>query len=260
MVNGDAATACTVNCRISQNRTHTVISAALQISFNRCRDQHQHQIKMCHQSSATPSTAFFPHSVYIDTAPGTPVLPGRACSELYSNACITVRSHQVQLWLVLVYNSWLCQIGSSAQKIKGFIFQNNSFHEVNYLAMSRVGDKKKNLKLNHQDKPNTLLTMLYFREILIHESWLWSSVQWLGHCIPGFKTNGLCWCVGLMLQVTTWTMTYICLSLRFLDLWMPPLQVHLAARQSVHSTGTLLVFIKHCSEATHCVLPITYLW
>ncbi len=32
-------------------------------------------------------------------------------------------------------------------------------------------------------------------------------------------------------------------SLRFFDLCMPPLKVHVVARQSVHSTGTLLVRI-----------------
>ena len=181
----------------------------LKFLFNHCIDQHQHQIKMCQQPSPTQNTAFFLRSVYTGE--------------------LAMRINVDAKWLVSVYNSWLCQILCPK---KGFIFQKNSFHMVKFMSIwcAGVGDKK-NLKILTITRTNRthLLTMLYFQEYLDYDR------RSVGHCI----INGLCWCV--ILQVT---MIYIFPLLKFLDLCMPPLHVHVVARQSVHSTGTLLVSHK----------------
>ena len=70
-----------------------------------------------------------------------------------------------------------------------------------------------------------LLIMLYFQEI----------AEFLN---LNYDRRSSDWCVGVVLQKT---MIYIFPLLRFLDLCMPPLQVHVVSHQSVLSTGILLV-------------------
>ena len=179
------ATACTV---LNRRIYHVYISSLL-CKFHstaQCRYKHQHQLKMCQQASVTPNTAFFP------------------------------AFRRVQ------YNSWLCpwtvsdtrgQIGYSVQRIKGFIFQKNAFAWSTLCRHEQVWWQNKNLKIPTITRANrthyTLLTMLYFREILSvmnldydRRSSDWAIVLWCSalSCGLQLKYVALRWTRGISLK------------------------------------------------------------